>query len=237
MEAFHSGQTKNAGPSTLLLKLLENHWRQLGFSHINAGRTFRYLMSKFLFAAEEEFSEEEKVALFTSWEKMIVLCERNPEYKQKHFHYLWITRGVLQSLNSEITAEDRQNFHRQISGFLSHGRGYFSAPIYFGLRRQGELLYEVWVKTRFPKVSKAKRHVGVGYSDSGTARNVATDGSPHWTEVAMKSETGEVRESSSGNTGTIWTQLVVHTSQKLGKESRTEWCKPSQDKRAKIPSQ
>lgn len=44
------------------------------------------------------------------------------------------------------------------------------------------------------KEIKPKGYIGKGYTDKGTARNPAKDGSPSWQEVAM-SKSGEENES------------------------------------------
>ena len=216
MKAKNHGQTNIVIPSNLLMQLVENHWRTLVYRSKSPARTFTFLMSKFLFAIEEEFTDEDRTALWMSWEKMIQICAVDPEYKVKHFHYLWLTRMVVQSLNNGITAEDRRTISRQLESSLSHGRGYFSARMFYGLKNQGKSLYELFIKTRFPQKFPPKRHVGVGYSDKGTAKDLAFDGSPHWTEVAM-SETSEWEvESRSGKIDQIFQQLLIHPLQRLG---------------------
>lgn len=136
MNANNIGQTKTVIPSTLLMGLMENHWRTLVYRSKSSIKTFKFLMSKFLFATEEQFSPEDQTALWLSWEKSVELSAVDQKFKDKHFHYLWITRMVVQSLNNEITAKDRQNFALQLKGILSHGRGYFSAHIYYGIKEQ-----------------------------------------------------------------------------------------------------
>jgi len=140
----------------------------------------------------------------------VILSEKNPEFKQKHFHYLWITRGVLQSLNAELTLEDRISIRKSLESSLSHGRGYFSARIYFGRKFEMIRAYKVWIKTRFPKKFSPKKFVGVGYGDHGTARSVASDGSPHWTEVASDKTKNPEEDYLSEERETIWEKLLIH---------------------------
>jgi hypothetical protein len=163
-----------------------------------------------IFATEEDFTCEDRTALWTSWEKMVELSDKNREYKQKHFHYLWITRGVVQSLDSKLTKEDRVKIRQSLESSLSHGRGYFSARIYFGRKYEMIQAYKVWVKTRFPKVFAPKKHVGVGYGDHGTASNVASDGSPHWTEVASDRTMNPEEDFAFHEASPIWTLLQTH---------------------------
>lgn len=141
---------------------------------------------------------------------MVELSDKNEEYKAKHFNYLWVTRGVMQSLNSKLTKEDRLLIRQSLESHLSHGRGYFSARIYFGRKYEMIHAYKVWVKTRFPKVFAPKKHVGVGYGDHGTARKVASDGSPHWTEVASDKTLNPEEDYAYIEASPIWTLLQTH---------------------------
>lgn len=219
MIAKNHGQTKNVGPSNLLQKLCENHWRQLGFRQTSPSKTFRFLMNKFLFARDEVFSEEDEVSLFLSWEKMVQICAVDRQYHSKHFQWIWVTRIIVQGLRKgkTISSEMRHVFLKQISGLLSFGRGYFSASQYYGLKEQKKLLYELWMKTRFPRKFPPKKHVGVGYNDSGTARDHANDGSPHWTEVAMCDDgKGLERQSRTTKVDQLFQQLLIHPIQAIG---------------------
>lgn len=216
MKQTNHGQTKTVVTSTLLMELMENHWRTLVYRSKSPITTFKFLMSKFLFASEEDFTEEDRTALWMSWEKAIQLCAVEPKFKEKHFHYLWLTRGVLQSLNNEITVADRKAFLGQLRSSLSHGRGYFAASVYYGIKNQGKKLYELFLKTRFPRKFPQKRHVGVGYNDKGTAKDSASDGSPHWTEVAMSGNREDWTESRSEKSDKLFGQLLIHTSQQIG---------------------
>jgi hypothetical protein len=217
MEAKNHGQTINVGPSSLLQKLCENHWRSLGFSHTKAVATFRFMVSKFMYDLEEEFTETDKVALFTAWEKMANLAATDENYRKKHGMWIFVTRTLVTSLNNQLSREDRVDYQKEMASLLSRGRGYFSAHAYFGIKIQGLRLYEVWVKTRFKKKFTQKKHVGVGYNDHGTAKDFATDGSPHWTEVAMSDSTGAQEESVHGKRMKLFEELAcVHPNQAIG---------------------
>lgn len=185
MKAKNHGQTKKVVPSTLLAFLCENHWRKLGYKLVNPVVVFRYCVGKYMFDLEEDFTETDRIALFTAWEKMGCLAAVDRKFKEKHGFYIFMCRHLVMSLNNGHSREDRINFQRSWDCYLSHGRKYFSAHAYFGLKIQGQKLYELWVQTRFPKRFPPKKHVGVGYNDSGTAKDDAYDGNPHWVDVAM----------------------------------------------------
>jgi hypothetical protein len=57
---------------------------------------------------------------------------------------------------------------------------------YFGWRKSTELGRFIGVQNRKLKDRRPRptRFIGVGYKDSGTARNVSIDASPSWQEVA-----------------------------------------------------
>jgi len=215
-----SGQTKII-KATNLQTLSGNHWTELCVKLHSDSGVFQFLFSKLLFATEEDFTTEDRTALWSAWEKMLILSGKQREFKQKHFHILWFTRGVMQSLNAKISKEDRVSIRNSIEPILSKGRGYFSARIYFG--RKNELIkkYEVWIKTRFPKKFSPKKYVGVGYDDKGTARNVASDGNPHWIEVASDKTMNPDEDYTTIVGESIWEQIRAHILQTWNEKPET----------------
>jgi hypothetical protein len=200
--------------------LTENHWRSLGIRVEKPLNVFRYLVSKFLFS-KDYFSLEDKVALFRSYEMLVKLCARDSSAQEKHYFFLFITRSLVQSLNNDINeTEIRESFFRTIAPYLTNGRGYFSASIYYGVKGQIQKLYNIWIQQRFPKKFKSKRHIGVGYNDKGSAKNEARDGSPHWTEVASENGTENLSATAADREIQLWEELRIHENQRLVKTQR-----------------
>lgn len=193
-------------------ELVSNHWNELGMKIERADLCFRFLVSKFIFT-EEELSETDKVALFSSFERMVDKVAIDNSYAQKHQWWLFITRSLVQSLNGTISPEIRKNFSEQIKCFTSHGRGYFSASLYYGIRIKGERLYSIWIHTRFKKKIAEKSFIGVGYRDKGHLQ-VVHDGSQHWSEIAMALYDHE-SESTSERREHLWNSLSINDLQRL----------------------
>lgn len=62
-----------------------------------------------------------------------------------------------------------------------------SRSAYFGLRNDEKITSAITLRLRRalpPQHLPAKRYIGVGYRDHGCMKDVAKDGSPHWTEVS-----------------------------------------------------
>lgn len=198
--------------SKLLKELLSSHWKSLGIKIDKHDVNFRYLVSKFCFS-EDHFTEEDKVALFTSYESMVNKCAIDKDFAHKHQWWLFITRSLAQSLNGTIKPEIRREFSKQIQQFTSYGRGYFAGSIYFGIKVRGERLYEIWIKTRFSKTTKTKSRIAVGYRDKGHLQ-MSHEGSQHWSEIAMALYDPK-SESTSEKQERLWRNLIVHKMQIL----------------------
>lgn len=193
-----------------------------------ATQSFRFLISKLVFGLEDQFTEEDKVCLFSAWEKLVILCHSEQDARVAHGHYVNLTRCIIQSLDDlSRNRELRKKAQEDLLPFLSHGRGYFSPQIYFGLKKQAAMLYQAFLKHRFPQVFPQEKYVGVGYGDKGTARDEARDGSPHWWDVALdeRKETREERYSKGqSKSEPNWSSYAVHHLQryKIVKGTKTE---------------
>lgn len=142
--------------------------------------TWRYLLSK-LFCTDEPFTEEDTVALFCVYEKMVAQIAKDAEFKKNHFWFIFLLRGIFINLEAYLAnPAHRQKTKEMLQSFLSHKRGYISGSLFYGLSKQ----YKVLMEFGTPKKAKAKNRIAVGYRDKGNARNVALDGSPPWQEIA-----------------------------------------------------
>lgn len=199
--------------SNLLKELLSSHWKELGVEIKKADNVFRFLVSKLIFS-EDTFTEQDKVGLFTSYERMVNKCADDKQFAAKHQWWVFLTRTIAQSLNNSITIEHRRKLKEQFSSLTSFGRGYFSASLYFGIKIKGEKLYQIWIKTRFPKRAKEKSFIGVGYRDKGHQRE-AHNGDPHWTELATVLYEHE-SVSTEERRQRLWDNLSINDLQRIG---------------------
>lgn len=198
--------------SKLLKELLRNHWSVLDVEVESYEVTFRFLVSKFIFT-EEQFTEEEKVALFCAFEEMVGKCAIDESFARKNLWWIFSTRVLAQSLNGEISELNRQKFSEEMKQLLSHGRGYFSASMYYGLKKSEGDLFRISIKIRRSKTTKAKSRIAVGYRDKGHLQE-SHEGAHHWSEVAMALYEHE-SESTSEKVERLWSNLVVHRKQVL----------------------
>lgn len=142
---------------------------------------FRVLLSKLLYT-EEEFTEEDEVMLFLSWEETIRLCSREEEFNRKNIWLVFLTRNYFMNLSAFVQDRESQiTARKELEPLFSFGRSSLNAYIYYGFKGQ----YKVEMKIGKPKKPKDRNRIGVGYRDKGNARNTAWDASPPWQEVAI----------------------------------------------------
>lgn len=174
--------------------LSENNWNQVQFKSISALASLRFLASKLL-CTEETFTEEDCSALFLSYESCVKLAAAHPEFHQKYGYYLYQLRVCVQNLDGirKRVTEFRETLGAMVIGEFFTGRNstFLSKRYFYAVRGQMLKLYAIWIKTRYPKKFPAKKYVGKGYGDHGTAKNVALDGSLSWQETYLCLRTEE----------------------------------------------
>lgn len=162
----------------------ENHWRTVRAELSNEFVVLRYLTSKIVFT-EEVVTEEEKVALFLSFENAIAKCSRDEGCRRKYASEIFIFRAIYQSLDHLVRKNPTQRHHELEEKYNFYRGKLFSRRYFYSVRGQLQRLYQIRLQTRFPRKFAPKAFVGKGYGDHGTAKNAAIDGSPDWKEVAM----------------------------------------------------
>ena len=145
---------------------------------------FRFLLAKCFYEAEgihlDEFIVLSELYYFLKdhsdpcfKEKYGELFERTEEFFQKLFGTTEFPAIVA------VREEDR---FAKFMGILLP-----SKQAYFGLKGQRKLRqsYKIVLPDLIPSPKlRPKSYMGVGYRDKGQRRDLAYDGSPHWTEVA-----------------------------------------------------
>lgn len=146
----------------------------------------RYLVSKIVYEIET-IELRDVLAVYSCILDVQDLASKDPSFNQKFGSTLEVLakllKGVrfkkLDSKNIEMLRKALVNTpetflypKRNLSGIRAKVGGTYSITY---LRSQGTL----------NKLLPPKLYIGKGYSDKGTARNTAEDGSPRWQDVAM----------------------------------------------------
>lgn len=165
-------------------KLSESHWKSVKAELSNEFVVLRYLTSKIVFT-EEVVSEEEKVALFLSFENVVAKIARDEGCRRKYGSEVFTFRAIYQDLDHIVRMEPELRHNRLETKYNFYRGKLFSRRYFYSVRGQLQRLYQIRLQTRFPRKFAPKAFVGKGYGDHGTAKNAAIDGSPDWKEVAM----------------------------------------------------
>lgn len=219
---------QSSSPERFTTKVLsENHWNTVEYLSEKKDITIvRFFLSK-LFFAEECFTLAEKVALFLSFEKVVIACQRNKEYRQKYQREIFDFRAIFQSLESlsmmspTIRTETlREHYSHKMRG------NFVSRRYYYAMKGQLQKLFLLRIKTRWPKKFPPKAYVGKGYGDKGSAKDAAYDGNPDWREIAMD-ETNQTDQQTGKDEEGIWSSLRVHSLQLITAHDLKKDRKPS----------
>lgn len=111
---------------------------------------------------------------------------RNPfEYNLRTKMFIIITK------NWEIAKPLTLHQRREMKKFLGHFKSYLLNPRSLGSEGWKEMsrkivdlkMYYKLHKSRYPKL-ESPAHIGVGYKDKGSMKNLANDGSLNWEDIA-----------------------------------------------------
>jgi hypothetical protein len=149
---------------------------------------YRNLLAKCCFDPEG-IRIEELLTIYHLAQELQEKLEKDPEFKQKFELWLITTFEFVKILGSarEFPAVLKgslvKDWEERLKPYLP------SREAYFGWKNNPIKRLNVKVLLRNslepPKnLSQRKRTMGVGYRDKGHKRDLAYDGSPHWTEIA-----------------------------------------------------
>lgn len=146
----------------------------------------RVLVSKIIFFSKE-ITRTDLLVLFDNQLFLEDLASSDPSFRSKFGENLGGLSKLLKELRFErgldfgLIARLKNRFLKELDGFYLPRRNY---PLtsqrvrsLYEVRYQGDLGIPL-------KQLPPKKFIGKGYSDKGTARNTALDGSPSWQEVA-----------------------------------------------------
>jgi hypothetical protein len=153
---------------------------------------YRNLLARLLY--ERRWELQEGIVFLELHERLINKANQDPEFGEKYFEWLITVQNLLTKLKITNFPYDLTigvtELISDLQPFLPSKNAYYGwkgNPVnrsYARITLRNPLLL---AKKHFPK-----RYLGVGYRDKGNRRDLAKDGSPHWTEVAQHN--GEIED-------------------------------------------
>lgn len=148
----------------------------------------RYLLSKVAFD-ERNFGIRDLTTIFENQLWLEQKVNQDPEFAKKFDKPLEVLSIILQKINfrQELSERAVRRLSKRIRTLLPN----FILPQrnYKGSKHLGGTysLVDPELQGKLTKTLKPKSRIGKGYSDKGSAKNLAYDGSPGWQEVATHS--------------------------------------------------
>lgn len=170
-------------PSTLQFDLTKGEIKM----RVQKGRKkvtlFQYLLTKMFFDEEDGISSDEYVALWILYDYLLDI--KDPVQKQSLSNILASAKVLLDKVSRQTSFPCKFSLGPESLQYQSNRIPCLLHPnSYFGMKKQGRLAQFQIFQKQAPKSTYNKSFVGVGYSDQGTRRDPAKDGSPKWQEVA-----------------------------------------------------
>jgi hypothetical protein len=146
----------------------------------------RYTLSKIVY--KEKIAVRDILAIFQCIIDCQELADRDPNFQEKFGSTLEVLAKNLKGVRIRKLNQDTLNSLRRAilnipEGFIYPHRNLSQ------LKNKVEGQYHLHFPKQLGVPIKSlppKLYVGKGYSDKGTARNLARDGSPRWQDVAMR---------------------------------------------------
>lgn len=145
---------------------------------------FRFLLAKAVYEVEGIHLDEFIVLMELYFQ---LRDSKDPSFKEKYDLVFSETEKFFSKIAGitdfpvKVEVQDSEELRAFLDPLLP------SKSAYFGLRGQRNLRLSFKISLNehlFPQRIRPKSFVGVGYRDKGQRRDLAKDGSPHWTEVA-----------------------------------------------------
>lgn len=166
----------------------ESAWWELQVGKQDDALIFKLLMSKLLYTSEK-LTKMEICSLFIAREKLIEKLAQHRNLREKYFLIVRLTSIIFKDLEKCVVDQKCISDLKEIlEPYFSYGRKMLSASLYYGIKNKVHLILKVKLKRRQPKKFPEKRHIGVGYKDKGSRKDLSQDGSPSWEEVASDFE-------------------------------------------------
>lgn len=146
----------------------------------------RYLVSKVVYNLES-IELRDVLAVYSCMIDVQSLAERDPTFNQKFGSTLEVLAKLLKGVKfTKLDEKNLKQFRKALvntpEDFLYPKRNLAQIKAKVGGTYSLSLLKSSGIETR---KLPPKLYIGKGYSDKGTARDPAIDGSPRWQDVAM----------------------------------------------------
>lgn len=147
----------------------------------------RFLVSKVVYG-EDDIELRDILAIYSCMLDVQNLAERDPTFNQKFGSTLEVLAKLLKGVKfTKFDLKNLKQLRKSLlnvpSEFLYPKRNLAQIKAKVGGTYSLSLLRSSGIET---KKLPPKLYIGKGYSDKGTARNPAIDGSPSWQQIAMK---------------------------------------------------
>lgn len=148
----------------------------------------RFIISKIVFEMDQ-VQERDILTLYQNQIDLEGKCLREKDFLLKFGRSLEVLSKILREVNlsrtvtSQSLSSVRQKSLESLSEFLIPKRNYLSFK-----NRFGGSYHLVFQKPKGVPLKElpAKRYIGVGYRDKGSARKDEIDASPAWQEIALR---------------------------------------------------
>jgi len=147
----------------------------------------RYLVTKVVYEMDE-IELRDVLAVYSCMLDVQNLAERDPTFNQKFGSTLEVLAKLLKGVKfTKFDLKNLKQLRKALANtppeFLYPKRNLAQIKAKVGGTYSLSLLKSTGIETR---KLPPKLYIGKGYSDKGTARNPAYDGSPNWQQVAIK---------------------------------------------------
>lgn len=147
----------------------------------------RYLLSKVVYE-EKKIAVRDILAIFQCLLDCQDLAGSNTQFQEKFGFALEALTRILKGI--KFTTVDQKALTSLRRAILKIPEGFIYPQRNLPQLRskvEGSYMLTIWKQAGIPnRQLPPKLYVGKGYSDKGTARNLALDGSPRWQDVASK---------------------------------------------------
>lgn len=156
--------------------------------HPKAGRVTlqRYLVSKLVYDLEK-FGARDLLCLFENQLWLEHEAQTNENFLDEFGKSLEVLSKHLKEVNFRMDPSDRAFRRLQMRMKAELPKFYYPQRNYTTVGQRYEKLFQLQDPVqpgRENKSLKPSRRIGKGYTDKGTLKNVATNGTPSWQEVA-----------------------------------------------------
>jgi len=183
METFQQNVPSSCSETERILRLVREGGYEVKIRRgVRRLPVFKYLLGELLYGDGLDVS-----AYLTLWHLWEWISRKNdPIFKQTYQNQMSLTQEIMKEAGRRSNVFPVQI---RVSSDVDLAKSLCPTPqAYYGLKGQREIRqsFKLLLNSLLPSQHlPPKRFIGRGYDDEGTYRNTATNGTPHWTEVAV----------------------------------------------------